>query len=157
MEDTYPSPEKYVETLIDTNVKGDAMILEFQRLYVLSKMNPSNQEIQQSYQTIVYGLEDVKTQLTTMTTDIQENIQQINRTLLSLNIQIQKERSINEELKRQLRSIQNETNTSFELIDNYKEIYSAKYLDNWSMFFSTVLVCYWLHKLAAPKLAAPVQ
>jgi methyl-accepting chemotaxis protein len=123
-------------------LKGGINVLldEFKKIYIITKMNPSNQEYQQQFQNIVNSLAEIFSKLFTILNDVQVNIDDINKKLFELNILITKERDRNKELKRKLGMIENTGNASSEMINNYKDIYNMNYLRNWSLLLSSLLV-----------------
>lgn len=140
LNDNFIKPEQFKETLNQLNGKIDVLLDEFKKNYVLSKMYPTNQEYQQQYSNIVSGLDQIQSKIFTVSNEVQVNIDDLNKKMLILDIEIKKEREKNKELKRKLGIIENQTNTSSELINNYTQIYDEKYLRNWALGIST-LIC----------------
>ena len=155
MDTEMPPPEKYSTQLAEIQDKSETLFTEFTHLFVMSKMYPTNQEIQQQYQSIIGVLNQIKTDLFTTSTELQTNIDELNRALLELNIMINKERSVNRQLKKQLKNINSEHNTTTELIDNYNEMYSIQYLKNWSLVISSVIVLFMVKRFLPPTLPSP--
>ena len=72
--------------------------------------------------------------------DVDANTDELNKTFKKLDILITKERRKNRELRRKLGIIEEQNNSSKELIDNYNEMYDTDYLRNWGLFLSTIVV-----------------
>jgi hypothetical protein len=134
------NPEQFNEKITQLDGNVDLVLDEFKKIYVLSKMYPENQEYQQQYANMIGGLNQIKSKLFTIDNDVQVNIDQLNKTMIALDIEIKREREKNKELKRKLGIIENKTNAASEMINDYTEIYNIKYLRNWALALST-LIC----------------
>jgi hypothetical protein len=134
------NPEQFNEKITQLDGSVDLLLDEFKKIYVLSKMYPENQEYQQQYANMIGGLNQIKSKLFTIDNDVQVNIDQLNKMMIALDIEIKREREKNKELKRKLGIIENKTNAASEMINDYTEIYNIKYLRNWALALST-LIC----------------
>lgn len=144
MENSYSSgdfmnPEQFNEKLNELNGAVNLILDEFKKVYVISKMNPTNEEYQQQYANIVSGLNQIQSNLFSKSNDVQVNINNISKAMLALDFQIKQEREKNKELKRKLGIIENKTNASSEMINNYTQIYDERYLRNWALGLSTII------------------
>jgi len=137
---TYPPVDKYIQQLSVIRDQQPSLFSEFINVFVRSKMYPSNQEIQQSYQNAMSSIANVKNELATVSKDLQSNITNLNTMLIKINALINQERNINNQLKKQMKHINNEQYASNELITDYKEMYNMKYLNNWSIVLCIVIV-----------------
>jgi uncharacterized UPF0160 family protein len=130
---------EYIERLKKLD-GGINIILEgFKRVYIVSKMSPSNEEYNQQFQNIVNNLASILSQLFTISNSVQVNIDNINKKLVELNDLIKQERQTNRELKKKLGIIENNGNASTEMINDYTDIYNMNYLRNWSLLLSSIL------------------
>jgi CII-binding regulator of phage lambda lysogenization HflD len=102
-------------------------------------MHPANQEYQQQYANMVAGLNQLQSKLFSASNDVQVNIDKINKAMMTLDNRIRKEREKNRELKLKLGIVENKSNASSEMIDNYKQIYDEQYLRNWALGLSTII------------------
>jgi hypothetical protein len=59
--------------------------------------------------------------------------------MVNLNKSISKAKYQNAKLKKNIGLVENETNTSNEMISNYKEMYDYAYLRNWALLLSIML------------------
>jgi len=134
------NPEQFNEKMTQLDGSVDLVLDEFKKIYVLSKMYPENQEYQQQYANMIGVLNQIQSKLFTIDNDVQVNIDQLNKTMIALDIEIKREREKNKELKRKLGIIENKTNAASEMINDYTEIYNIKYLRNWALALST-LIC----------------
>ena len=131
-------PIFFSEKLDQLNGSIHSVLDEYKKLFILSKMNPNNQEYQQQFSSISEGLNQIKTKLVSTSKDVQINIDKLNKELLLLNADIQREKENNIQLKIKLGATQNETNASSEMIYDYTKIYDNRYIRNWSIVLSTV-------------------
>jgi len=134
--------EQYIQQINSINEKSVSILNEFKKLYVIHKMHPENEEYQYQYENIVSNINKISSTLFTTSNDIQLNIDDLNKQLIELNVSIKKEKKINKNLKSQLGMVEHKSNSTNEMINNYKEIYEKYYLNNWSILLSTFLCIY---------------
>jgi lipopolysaccharide/colanic/teichoic acid biosynthesis glycosyltransferase len=139
MTENFIKPEQFNEKLDILNSSVDLLLDEFKKIYVISKMHPANQEYQQQYANMVSGLNQIQSKLFSVSNDVQVNIDKINKKMVALDIQIRREREKNIDLKNKLGIIENKSNASSELINDYTQIYDQRYLRNWALVLSTVI------------------
>lgn len=133
------NPETFNEHIDNLNEQSNSMLNEFKKIYILSKMNPTNQEYEQQYSNMMDGLNQVRSKLSSMTTGVQTHIDELNQRMIVLNAEIQAEKKKNNELKKKLGIVEDKSNTSAELINDYVNIYDERYLRNWGMGIGIVL------------------
>jgi chromosome segregation ATPase len=129
-----------IEELNTLKSQLPAILVDYQKYYVLSKLHPENAEYQQIFQNIQSNLNDINSKLFILSNDVQSNTNKINAHLLSLNESIKDEKAKNKNLKSQLNIVENNNNASTELITNYMEMYDSGYLRNWALFLSILIV-----------------
>jgi signal recognition particle GTPase len=134
--------EQYIQQINSINEKSVSILNEFKKLYIIHKMHPENEEYQYQYENIVSNINKISSTLFTASNDIQLNIDDLNKQLIELNVSIKKEKKINKNLKSQLGMVEHKSNSTNEMINNYKEIYEKYYLNNWSILLSTFLCIY---------------
>lgn len=135
----FMKPEQFNEKLTQLNGSVDLLLDEFKKIYVISKMHPANQEYQQQYANMVAGLDQLQSKLFSTSNDVQVNIDNLNKSMVSLDIEIRKEREKNKELKKKLGIVENKTNAASEMINDYTQIYDERYLRNWALGLSTII------------------
>jgi glycerol-3-phosphate cytidylyltransferase-like family protein len=131
--------KQYEEKLVNLNAGTNILLDEFNKLYVITKMNPSDQEYQQKYQNTLNSLEEVLSNLFIISNDIQVDTNKINKELFELDGLIRIERDRNTVLKEKLKKIGNTNSASSEMISDYKNMYNYNYLRNWSLLISSLL------------------
>lgn len=134
----FMEPETYNEKIEQLNGAVNLLLDEFKKIYVISKMHPANQEYQQQYANIVTGLEQLQSKLFSTSNDIRENIEQLNKEIISRDVQIKQEREKNKELKNKMGIVENKTNAASEMINDFTKIYDETYLRNWALGLSTI-------------------
>jgi len=139
IDENFMKPEQFDEKLDVLNGSVNLLLDEFKKIYIISKMHPANQEYQQQYANMVAGLDQLQSKLFSASNDVQVNIDNINKAMIALDIHIRKEREKNRELKVKLGIIENKSNASSEMIDDYTQIYDKRYLRNWALGLSTII------------------
>lgn len=137
--DIFIQTNQYNEKINQLDSGVNLLLDEFKKLYVITKMNPTNQEYQTQYQNIINSLASILSKLFSVSNNVQVNIDNINKKLFELDILIRQEREKNTELKIKLGIVENESSASSEMISDYKDIYDKRYLRNWSLVLSSIL------------------
>lgn len=145
--DNFMKPEQFKEKLTELNGSVQFLLDEFKKIYVLSRLHPSNQEYQQQYANMIGGLNQIHSKLFTTSSDVQLNIDKLNKAMIALNIQIQKEKEKNKELKKKLGFVENKSSAASEMISDYNQIYDERYLRNWALGLSTLICIVAISKL----------
>lgn len=135
----FMNPNQFNEKIKQLEESVNLVLDEFKKIYVLSKMYPENQEYQQQYENMIGGLNQIQSKLFTLDNDVQINIDKLNKAMITLDIEIKREREKNKNLKKKLGIVENKTNASSEMINNYNEIYDIRYLRNWALTLSTII------------------
>lgn len=134
----FTPPEKYIEKLDTLTSQLPHIMEDFQKYYVFYNKNPENNEYKRMFENIKGNIHSLNSQLFTTTNEVQSNTEKINKVLLVLNHGIKKEKEKNKELRRKLGLLENENNTTDEMISNYNQMYDIKYLHNWGLFLSII-------------------
>jgi hypothetical protein len=135
----FTKTNKYKEKIDELDSGINLLLGEFKKLYVITKMHPTNEEYQTQYQNIINNLATVLTKLFSVSNDVQINIDNLNKKLFEVDVLIREEREKNEKLKRKLGIVENKSNAASEMISDYKNIYDKRYLRNWSLLLSSIL------------------
>jgi chromosome segregation ATPase len=145
----FEKPENYYAKLKDINDRNPFLLDEYKKLYVISNMNPSNEEYQLQFSNIDNSVKKVNTKLFSMSTDIKNNINKLTESIVSLDRDIQLQKEKKNELNKKLGIVEHKTNAASEMIYDYKQIYNERYLRNWAMgisIISGILVVKWMFK-----------
>lgn len=132
-------PEEYINKLDELSGGVNLLLDEFKKIYIIAKMHPNNEDIQDRYQDMISNINQLQSKMFSISNDVQVNINDINQKMLSLNLIIEKERNKNKELAKKLGMVEHKNNSATEMISDYKEVYDITYLRNWALFLSTII------------------
>jgi hypothetical protein len=132
----FPEPITFSQNLEKLQSQLSPLLDEFQKYYVFLNKNPDYPEYQNMFQNVKSNLNNINSQLFSLSNDVQSNTDKLNSKLFVMDILIQRERIKNRELKRKLGIVEHKNNAASELISDYKNIYESGYLRNWALFLS---------------------
>ena len=147
----YPEASSFTTKVQALQSQLPAILADFKKYYVFYNKNPEYPEYQQTYQNIKGNLNDVNSNLFTLSNDVQSNTDNLNKGLHILNKLIKKEKDKNRKLKIDLGIVENKNNAATEMISDYKQIYDSDYLRNWAMFLSILIVGASISKIYKPS------
>lgn len=124
-----------------------AILNDFKKYYILYNKDTTNNEYTTLFLNITSNLENVNTNLTLLSNEVQVDINKINKELISLNSLIEEEKTTYKNLNSKLGIVEHKNNATTELITDYKQMYEYGYLRNWGLFFSIVLAGYTISKV----------
>jgi chromosome segregation ATPase len=130
---------EYKNKLNELNGSVDLLLDEFKQIYVIAKLHLNNEDIQEKYQEMISNINKLQANLFSVSNSIETNINTINAKLIEIDVLIQKEKNIHKELKKKLGIVEHTTNSSHEMINDYKEMYNMSYLRNWGLFLSIII------------------
>jgi len=133
-----------------------AILDDFIKYYVLYNKNPDYNEYQQLFNVIKGNLNQLNSDLFTLSNNVQSNTDTINKELVTLNAMIAVEKNKNTNLKTQLGNLESENYATTEMIINYKEMYNNGYLRNWALLLSIALAGYAIVKVYSSKIVTPI-
>lgn len=113
---------------------------EFKKNFVVYNNKPEYSEYRQIFVNSKQNLTEIGTKAFSISSDIQNNTNKINKKLVCLNIAINKEKEKNIKLKRALGRVEEKNNASTELISDYEHMYQMGYLRNLALFISIIVV-----------------
>lgn len=140
LKDQFEKPEIFTQRIETLKEQLPSILDDFNKYFVLYNTDPSYPEFGTMFNNIKQNLNSLSASLFMVSNDVDANTDEINKTLKKLDVLITKERRQNRELRRKLGIIEEQNNSSKELIDNYNEMYDADYLRNWGLFLSTIVV-----------------
>ena len=136
----FEKPEMFAQRIETLKEQLPSILDDFNKYFVLYSTDPSYPEFGTMFNNIKQNLNSLSASIFMVSNDVDANTDEINKTLKKLDVLITKERRQNRELRRKLGIIEEQNNSSKELIDNYNEMYDADYLRNWGLFLSTIVV-----------------
>ena len=121
------------EALQALNEQIHAILEEYKEKYILTNQFPDYDEYKQVFEKIKTNLNEKKSALFEKInkTDIQTDT--INKKMRELNIKIRTEKRRNTALRATLGITENKNDSTYELINNYTEMYDIDYVRNWAL------------------------
>ena len=144
---SFEEPQTFTQKLETLQSQLPSILDDFSKYYVLFNKNPEYPEYQQSFQNIKSNLNNINSNLFTLSNDVQKNTDKINETHFALDFLIKKEKEKNRQLKLKLGIVEHKNNAASELIYDYKEMYESGYLRNWALFLSIIVVGFTIKKI----------
>ena len=136
----FEKPELFKEKVQTLQEQLPPILDDFNKYFVLYHTDPNYPEFETTFNNIKQNLNTMGASLFMVSNNVDVSIENINKKFKALDILITKERRKNRELRRRLGIIDDQNNSSKELIDNYNEMYDTDYLRNWGLFLSTIVV-----------------
>ena len=136
----FAKPEIFTEKMQTLQKQLPAILDDFNKYFVLYNKDPSYPEYENMFNNIKQNLNTLSSSLFMLSNDVDSSIDNITKAFKELDILINRERERNRELRRKLGLVEQDNNSSKELINNYSEMYDADYLRNWGLFLSTIVV-----------------
>jgi hypothetical protein len=133
-------PIQFKERIVTLQSQLPSILKDYQKYYVFYYKNPESQEYHQMFENIQKNLNTINSELFVISNEVDSNTNLMNNQLFDLDVAIQQEKKSNFKLKSSLGIVENKYNASNELITNYKEIYNSKYLRNWGLFLSILII-----------------
>ena len=140
LKDQFEKPEIFTQRIETLKDQLPSILDDFNKYFVLYNVDPSYPEFGTMFNNIKQNLNSLSGTLFMVSNDVDANTDELNKTFKKLDGLITKERRKNRELRRKLGIIEEQNNSSKELIDNYNEMYDTDYLRNWGLFLSTIVV-----------------
>ena len=140
--------KKYKSKLTDYAESFPPLLDEFKNSYILYNKNPEVDEYGQMYSSMKSNIQKATSQLFVTTNEIQQNTDDLNKYIVDLNDDIDKERIKNADLKNKLGMLNSENNTTGLMIDNYKESYNIQYFINFIIFLGIIFICFFMYKMS---------
>jgi hypothetical protein len=136
---TLTNPKKF-ELDLKSLIERMPFILEiYNSAYVNYNMAPSNQEYENALLNVKNNIITTNGSLFVLSNDIDSNTKLITNKLRILDEKIQQEKILNKTLKVKSESDTDKINASSQMIDEYKEIYNLKYLNNFNIFIGIII------------------
>jgi hypothetical protein len=144
---TLTNPSTFYENLNSLNDRMSFILDIFNNAYVNYNMAPSVQEYQTALLNVTNNIISTNGSLFTLSNDIESSINLINKDLTDIDKKIQKEKKLNQTLKKKSSSDTDKINASTQLIDEYKEIYKLKYLNNFNILIGIIIGIFMCKKI----------
>jgi hypothetical protein len=120
---------------------------DFKKYYIYYNKNPEVDEFENYYANSKSQLKTMTKDLLSTTNHIDKSIEDLNKSMLGLTIQLEKEKKINEEMTKKMVHLETTENGSEILIDDSKEKYNIQYYKNIQLVVGIIIICILLVKL----------
>lgn len=147
----YSEPNVLMEKLVELKEKIPFILEKFDKSFILHNKNPKDNEYNQIFQTDKSHLDKIMNDLFLLENKVSTNINKLNSNLEKMYIEIELLKEENKQLKRKLKLFGQHTDTTDEMIDNYKEFYEIQYLRNWAILLSIFISIGTMSVIFKPK------
>lgn len=133
------NPQKFVSKLRALHEQLPHILDDFIKYYVFYNKNPTYPEYSQMFANIKGNLNTINSNLFTLSNEADVNTGKITQKLYGLDALIQKEKKANRVLKRKLGILEQQIDSTDEMIYDYSQMYDEGYLRNWALFLSILV------------------
>jgi hypothetical protein len=138
----FVDPSNYYNSINTIKQQLPSILDDFKKYYVFYNNVPDYPEYQTMYENIKNNINNLNSQLFTITNNVDSSIEEINTSLTTLNTLINKEKSKKNKLQTKQDDLIEQNNSTHEMIQNYDQIYELEYLKNWGLFGSLLFSLY---------------
>ena len=147
IESSLAKPEVFREQLLALKERIGPMLEDFIKFFILYHKSPSNSEYINVYQSIIQNINSLMTELFNLSNNVEKNTEIINKYLLKLNKLIEKEKKLQQKMKRILVNLNNAYNGSDQMIDEYVEMYNIAYMKISAMVLGILILGFSMSKI----------
>ena len=112
MESKFKNPEEYINKLDELNGGMTVLLDELKKLYIITLTEPDNKEVRAKYQATISNINLTQSKILSLSNDLQNNMDDINKEVSRLDRLIKIEKDRNKKLKTKLGMIDNKNNSS---------------------------------------------
>ena len=124
---------------------------QYKKYFIFYNKNPEVAEYQQFYVQYKTQIEQLNSQLGRMSTDIQSNIQKVNKSVNKANFQIKDKKKEFAELIKNFEHYQDSLQGAEQMIDDYKTLYNKQYYKNVQLVVGILFIFLLTGKLMSQK------
>jgi hypothetical protein len=132
----FDNPNMFISKIHTFRQQLPSILDDFIKYYIFYNKNPDYPEYSQMFENIKSNLNTVNSNLFILSNTIDVNTANVTKKMFELNALIKKEKKANRELKRKLGVIEQQIDSTDEMIFDYSQIYDEEYLRNWALFLS---------------------
>jgi hypothetical protein len=132
----FDNPQQFIIKLKTLHQKLPHVLDDFIKYYIFYNKNPDYPEYSQMFENIKSNLNNINSTLFTLSNSVDVNINNLSTHLFTLNTAIKKEKIINRKLKHKLGILEQQMDSTDEMIDDYSQMYDERYLHNCALFLS---------------------
>lgn len=132
--------QQFNETINTLRDQFFSTLIDFKKYYVYYNKNPEVNEFQNYYSNSKSQLQTMSKNLFLATNDIDKNIELLNKQMMDVSRDLEREMELNETLTEQLKNLNNVQDGSEVLVDDAKTKYNIQYYNNWEMFIGILII-----------------
>lgn len=140
--DNFDNPNQFMQQLNTLSEKLPSILEDFKKYYVFYNKNPEYYEYKSHFDMIKNSLNSINSDMHSLSSNIQKDIDDMNDILISLNSSINQLKTENSDINNKLKGVEVKYNAANEMILNYKTIYDYNYLRNWGLLLSIIIAAY---------------
>ena len=142
---------KYLSEIKTIQDKLPSVLDDFKKYYVFYNKNPTYTEYQTILENLKSDLNSMNSELFKISNNVEQNIKSISKNFNELNKLIQKEKAKNTRLMFIYNGFKKNYNSSKLMIDEYKQIYNEKFMNNCFILIGIIVNGIVLTKIFAGK------
>ena len=135
----FENPQMFISKLHALREQLPHILDDFIKYYVFYNKNPDYPEYSQMFDNIKGNLNTINSNLFILSNAVDVTTGKISQKLSGLDELIQKEKKVNRALKRKLGILEQQIDSTYELIYDYNQMYDEGYLRNWALFLSILV------------------
>ena len=151
----FEQPAKIIQRIQIVQQQLPNILEDFQKYFILYNKDSSYPEYQTMFENTKQLLNGINSTVFMISNEVESNIDKINDEFIKANISIVKEKKINKELKKRLGIIEQNGNSSDEMLEDFSDIYEMGYLRNWGLMLSIVIAGVCISKAYTPQTVTP--
>jgi len=142
----FPKSDTFKKKIENLKQKMESILKDFGGYYTAYSSNPDNEEYKNFFQNIHSNLENLNTELFLIQNDVEVHIDLINKSMIQIDDDINKQKKLNKLYLSKLPTLENEYNGSSELIDDYTKMYNILYLRNFALVIGIIISAFFISK-----------
>jgi hypothetical protein len=135
----FEEPHVFISKLHALHEQLPHILEDFIKYYIFYNKNPDYPEYSQMFANIKGNLNTINSNLFMLSNSVDVNTGKISQKLSGLNELIQREKKVNRVLKRKLGILEQQIDSTDEMIFDYSQMYDEVYLRNWALFLSILV------------------
>lgn len=151
MSNTLNDSSKFLIDIKNIQEKLPAILDDFKKYYIFYNKNPTYTEYQTMFENLKGNLNSINSELFKITNSVEKDTQKFSNKFSELNKLITNEKNKNIKLKSVYDKINDNLHGSKIMIDEYKQIYNEKYVNNIFIFIGIIVNAIILAKIFSGK------
>ena len=135
----FENPKMFMSKLDALHQQLPHILEDFIKYYIFYNKNPNYPEYSQMFANIKGNLNTINSNLFILSNAVDVNTDKVSQKMFGLNKLIQKEKKVNRVLKRKLGILEQQIDSTDEMIYDYNQMYDEGYLRNSALFLSILV------------------